>query len=198
MLFRRLQSPPRQRSYQDYKEYLRKDFLTRCAYCLIHEAHFGGLRNFHVDHFRPKKRFPRLALSYVNLYYACGLCNTFKGQTWPTRTQLKRGFAFGDPCKENVYDKHLRVDETDGSLHPLTNIGRYMNLHLRLDRRQMRRYRSMQIDAKRRCQELRAALLNPKLPPLWVAKVKELLDHIERQTLNPPAPYEVSDLAAGI
>lgn len=194
MRFQRIESPPRHKRYQDYKPYLRKDFLTRCAYCLIHEAHYGGLRNYHVDHFRPKKRFPRLVLTYTNLYYACGLCNTFKGETWPTSDQLKAGFGFGDPCKEDLYEKHFQVDERDGSLRALTNVGRYMMEHLRLDRRQLKKYRYMRIQARQTCQELRSALLVPGLPSSWVTRVQEVLDQIERDSLDPPPPYEVPDL----
>ena len=135
MRFQRVESPPRQKRYQDYKPFLRKDFRTRCAYCLIHEAHFGGLRNYHVDHFRPKRRFPRLVLTYTNLYYACGLCNTFKGETWPSPSQQKAGFGFGDPCEEDLYKEHLQIDERDGSLRAITKSGRYTLEHLRLNRR---------------------------------------------------------------
>lgn len=194
MLFRRIESPPQQKRYQDYKPYLRRDFHTRCAYCLIHEAHYGGLRNYHVDHFRPKTRYPRLALTYSNLYYACGLCNIFKGETWPSPAQRRAGFRFGDPCQENIYEKHFQVDERDGSLRALTNAGRYMKEHLRLDRRQLKKYRQMQIQARRTCLELRSALLAPGLLPSWVARVQELLEQIERDSLDPPPPYEVPDL----
>ena len=194
MLFQRVESPPKQRRYQDYKPYLRKDFRARCAYCLIHEAHYGGLRNYHVDHFRPRKKFPHLLLVYSNLYYACGLCNTFKGETWPSRKQLAAGFGFGDPCEEDLYERHLHVNQHDGSLHALTNIGLYMKEHLRLDRRQLRKYRYMQIEMRQRSQELRSALATPGLPLMWVTRVREILDTIEREFLDPQPPYEVSDL----
>lgn len=195
MLFQRVEVPPPLKHYQDYKPYLRRDFRARCAYCLIHEAHFGGLRNYHIDHFRPRSQFPYLvAHTYANLYYACGLCNTFKGDTWPSPEQLRNGFAFGDPCKEDVYKQHFKIDESDGSLEPRSNIGRYTRDHLRLDRVQLRRYRLRQIEANRICQELRSALKTPGLPPSWVAKAQTVLDAVEHEFLDPNPPYEISDL----
>lgn len=194
MRFKRGESPPPQKRYQDYKPYLRKDFRARCAYCLIHEAHFGGLRNYHVDHFRPRTLFPKLLLTYTNLYYACSLCNTFKGETWPSRTQLRAGFAFGDPCKEDVYRKHFRIDERDGSLHARSKVGLYTSEHLRLNRRQLQRYRRMQLETRRACDELRSALRMPGLPSSWVARVKRALNKIERDFLDPQPPYETFDL----
>jgi hypothetical protein len=194
VLFQRLESPPQQKTYQDYKPYLRKDFRSRCAYCLIHEAHYGGLRNYHVDHFRPQKRFPNLVLTYTNLYYACSLCNIFKGETWPSPKQLKAGFKFGDPCKEDLYEKHFQIDKRDGSLRALTNIGQFTKDHLRLDRRQLRKHRQRQIEARQKCKELRAALLTPGLPIFWVVKAREAIDQVERELLEPLPPYEAPDL----
>ena len=155
MIFPRVENPPLQKKYQDYKPYLRRDFRARCAYCLIHEAHYGGLRNFHVDHFRPKSIFPDLTLTYVNLYYACGLCNIFKGDVWPSQEQQNAGLAFTDPCLEDPYQTHFLVKH-DGSLAPLTVQGRCTQEHLRLNRRQLRRYRRMQIEAREKCDEVRS------------------------------------------
>jgi uncharacterized protein (TIGR02646 family) len=195
VLFRRVENPPPQKKYQDYKPYLRRDFRTRCAYCLVHEAHYGGLRNYHVDHFRPKKLFPKLTLEYGNLYYACGLCNTFKGDVWPSQEQQNAGFGFTDPCQEDPYETHFLVNEQDGSLRALTNAGRYTLEHLRLDRRQLRKYRRMQIEAKEKCEELRSLLGAPGLNPEWVRQVKDALDQIERDALDPLPSYDVADLS---
>lgn len=196
VLFQRQQKPRRQKKYQDYKPYLRKDFRYRCAYCLIHEAHYGGLRNFHVDHFRPKSkgRFRRLALTYANLYYACGLCNTFKGDHWPSSKQLKSGFRFVDPCQEDPYGTDFEVVEEDGSLRILTDAGRYTVVHLRLDRNQLRRHRRREIEQKQKCQVARDLLGTPGLPLQLVAETQRLVEEIEQSWLNPVPPYELEDL----
>ncbi|MBK6685423.1 MAG: hypothetical protein IPG45_13205 [Deltaproteobacteria bacterium] len=60
------------------------------------------MRNFHVEHYRPKSRFAALANDYDNLFFACGICNVFKGDDWP-----------GDPDPSNnaiAYPKPSNVD----------------------------------------------------------------------------------------
>ncbi len=194
MKFLRQENPPVLKKYQQYKSYLRKDFKFRCAYCLIHEAHYGGLRNFHVDHFRPKskKEFRELALVYANLYYACGLCNTFKGQWWPSESDLQAGRYFVDPCEEDPYGKHFEVNEADGTLRVHTPAGRYTVEHIWLDRPQLNRHRCRQIEMKKKWQECRELLNTPGLPSEWLAKARQLLEEIEKEYLSPAPPYEIA------
>lgn len=78
---------PNEGVYSEWKPLLRKESECRCVYCSLHDARFGGERNFHVEHFRPKsnKNFPAFAAlkdDYDNLYYACAVCNTFKSNSW--------------------------------------------------------------------------------------------------------------------
>jgi hypothetical protein len=198
MHFARNEHPPLLRKYQLYKPYLRKDFLFRCAYCLIHEAHYGGLRNFHVDHFRPKNRpeFYHLSLFYLNLYYACSLCNTFKGAWWPSDADFAAGRRFIDPCKEDAYEKHFELNQSDGTLRALTAAGEYTLEHIWLNREQLKKHRSRQTEAKRRLQECRALLETPGLPQDWLTKARLLMDEIEHECLNPAPPYEPEDVGS--
>ncbi len=121
------------RPYKTYKPFLREDFNFRCAYCEINELSFGGMRSFTVDHFRPKKKFPELISQYGNLYYACRDCNNWKHDHWPGPALDKKGFQFADPCSTDIYGVHL-LEQEDGTLECLTNIGRYTFEHVRLDR----------------------------------------------------------------
>ncbi len=128
----RNQDPPRHLKYKKYKPFLRIDFLRRGAYCHIPELRFGGPRNFAVEHFRPKKLFPKLVGDYGNLYYACNSCNDFKGAQWPSPNDRRRGFEFVDPCEAAMSD-HVAIDAS-GATRPLTEAGRYTLAHLNLDR----------------------------------------------------------------
>jgi len=69
--------------YRQWKPELAVEGLHQCVYCAIPEARFGGIHNFHVEHFRPQSRFPALESVWGNLFYSCGLCNIFKGDDWP-------------------------------------------------------------------------------------------------------------------
>jgi hypothetical protein len=156
--------------------------------------HFAGYRNFHIDHFRPKHLFPRLTLVYHNLYYSCSLCNTNKGDTWPTLQQARKGISFGDPCKENLYDKHFHVDGTTGLLTALTPIGKYTNEHLRLYRTQLNNQRRRNYEWKKAFQEARVELESPNVPTHLLEKTQKILKMAEQLLINPPPPYEPPDL----
>lgn len=71
----RRENPPQFTDSSKYKRYLRRDFTYRCVYCTIHEREHGGYRSFHVEHFRPKSKFPLLSTTYTNLMYSCNFCN---------------------------------------------------------------------------------------------------------------------------
>jgi hypothetical protein len=98
-------------NYQDYKPWLRDEFVFRCVYCLEREVWYpSGANAFSVDHVVPKSEAPTLICEYDNLLYVCLRCNSFRGVAKllnPTNT------AFGD---------HLHVTP-DGIAHGLTVMG---------------------------------------------------------------------------
>ena len=72
---------------QSIRDALIQDFGTICAYC---ERSCQGATATHegpgeetIDHFRPRNRFPKLWLDWLNLVYACRRCNQAKGGNWP-------------------------------------------------------------------------------------------------------------------
>jgi uncharacterized protein (TIGR02646 family) len=125
-----------------------------CAYCRLHETLGGTQRNFVVEHFRPRNRFPALTLEYSNLYYSCAKCNDNKSGTWPSDEQISLGFFFADPCKDDIYSKHLKV-RPDGTLDAITSCGRYTSEHLRLYRATLRDCRAQRFTL---LQEMRRSL----------------------------------------
>ena len=100
MLFTRSVPKRRYRDYTRYRDLLRQDFQYRCAYCLIHEFHNGGVANFAIDHHRPTGGAyarPDLADDYTNLYWCCSECNQNKADQWPSPQQATLGFGWIDP-----------------------------------------------------------------------------------------------------
>lgn len=95
--------------YKKYKPWLREDFEYACVYCTIHEGEFGGFHSFHVEHFKPKSKFPALETVFTNLLYACWRCNSFKGEDWPSNDPFKSGKGYLDPCKYN-YDQYFIIN----------------------------------------------------------------------------------------
>jgi hypothetical protein len=89
-----------------------------------------------IDHFCPKTRFPKLAVEYSNLYYCCGECNTYKGDRWPSKSELAADLRFVDVCVEEWFE-HISFDET--GIVPLTPPGRFTVEILRLQRPELSR-----------------------------------------------------------
>ena len=75
---------PTKGKYPDWKHLLAEEGFHQCVYCALHDATFGE-RNFHVEHYKPKsnRRFKHLEDDIKNLFYACPVCNVFKGDSWP-------------------------------------------------------------------------------------------------------------------
>lgn len=125
------------KNYKSYKTALISDFRHRCGYCDGHDSYSGGYRNYHIDHFAPKAKFPQVAHSYSNLVYSCFYCNNAKSDHWPSeshKVSVVGNIGFIDPCSDE-YDTHLCRDD-DGEIVALTPLGNYMfnTLHLGLKR----------------------------------------------------------------
>jgi len=99
-------NPPSYSSYARYKPFLRQEFASQCVYCRLPDG-LKGDDAFGVDHYRPQSKFPELATTYANLFYACNCCNRRKGTFWPTGTQWRSGQFIPNPCDHIMFD-HLR------------------------------------------------------------------------------------------
>ncbi|HAY3552323.1 hypothetical protein KRE47_00155 [Elizabethkingia meningoseptica] len=117
-------------SYRKYKPYLRDDFKKRCGYVNCSDFWFGGSRTFHIDHFKPKSKFPELETTYSNLVYCCSYVNILK-------TDDEEEYL--DPCDIN-YNEHFERDN-DGNIYPINESDRakymYGKLKLYLKRYQI-------------------------------------------------------------
>ncbi len=94
-------------SYRKYKPHLRQDFKKRCGYVDCSDFWFGGPKSFHIDHFKPKSKFPELETVYSNLVYCCSYVNILK-----TDDEAK----YLDPCDTN-YNDHFERDH-EGNISP--------------------------------------------------------------------------------
>ena len=61
---------PAKGTYSDWKVDLSKEGFHQCVYCTITEHSFGGIRNFHVEHFKPKSVFPELLNQMIGMTIA--------------------------------------------------------------------------------------------------------------------------------
>jgi HNH endonuclease len=66
-------------NYQEYKDWLRDEFIFCCVYCLERETWYPSRQAaFAVEHILPQVKRPDLVCEYDNLAYACLRCNSFK------------------------------------------------------------------------------------------------------------------------
>ena len=79
-------SPERQR----IRNSLTQDFGEICAYCqqfCYRPSRTPKLNDESIEHFRPLNLFPELWLDWLNLIYACRMCNQNKGGKWPGNSE---------------------------------------------------------------------------------------------------------------
>lgn len=129
---------PTKGSYKDWKEMLAEEGGHQCVYCAISEKSFGGIRNFHVEHYRPKsiKRFEPRKNDILNLYYACPICNTFKSDDWPNDpTEDLSEECYAEPSAVNY--AHLFLLTTTSEITGKNVAARYMVEKLYLNRPQL-------------------------------------------------------------
>lgn len=94
------------------KNALEKAFSGKCAYC---ESIIGIVSTGHIEHYRPKVRYPSLSFEWTNLLLSCPKCNskTYKGTKFP---KAQDGGPILNPCSDNpedhiefIYDRNLQL-----------------------------------------------------------------------------------------
>lgn len=63
----------------DVRDALRKMYRNQCCYC---EGRIKDVAYDHIEHRRPKSKFPERAFDWDNLHLACPKCNIKKGEKW--------------------------------------------------------------------------------------------------------------------
>jgi len=139
-LIQKIPNPELEGNYRNpaVKEHLRQEGEFRCVYCAIHESKLGGVRIFHVEHYRPKSRdeFKHLEHVLSNLFYVCPICNSFKSDTWPAEpTPTFDNASYPDP---SVTDYSVLFEvRADGEVEGLNPASRYIVSQLYFNRPQL-------------------------------------------------------------
>ncbi|WP_175016919.1 HNH endonuclease [Massilia sp. YMA4] len=109
-------------TYGKFKKHLARDFNNRCGYTDCHHKWFGGVTTFHIDHFKPHKKFPSLKTDYSNLVYSCSYVNILKSDDDPAN--------YLDPCAID-YNQHFYRD-VDGTIYPDPGSKQAVYMHKKL------------------------------------------------------------------
>lgn len=189
---------PTEGGYRDWKEMLREEGGYRCVYCCIPEPSFGGYRNFHVEHFRPKKPFVDRVNDYGNLFYACAVCNAFKSNDWPAEPDRETP-SYLDPSQVDL-DDVFSVDG-DGMVAGNCVAAKYMVERLNLNRRQLQ-FERIEAELRNRIEYLRGELAKMRkgpgrFPNSAMHRLQDLTDRLADLLSHPPLPYQPKDLQRG-
>ena len=92
--------------YRSYKPYLQERFRRKCIYCRVSDG-IKGYEGFGVDHYLPRTTYPDLEVAWLNLFYACNVCNTWKGDFVSTPE-----LYLPNPCEHQMAD-HLQYRGQD-------------------------------------------------------------------------------------
>lgn len=187
---------PASGTYKEWKCILRDEGRRQCVYCAIRESRFGGFRNFHVEHYKPKKKFFELINDITNLFYICGICNSFKGSDWPADPLADwSNAAYPDPSVVNYAD-FLSVDDLFLVCSD-SNAGQYVIERLYLNRLQLVNARALDSVFHRilYLQEQISARLAQASPEIKERLAEVLLSAIALLgRLNDVCPYEPEDV----
>lgn len=130
--------------HKEVKDALVALFHGKCAYCesFIRHVDYG-----HIEHYRPKAKYPKLAFTWSNLVLACGVCNgsEYKGDAFPLKA---KGGPLINPCAEEPslhlsfeYDPVAKLSSVRGK----TTRGDTTEKCLGLNRQDLRTHRSTRI-----------------------------------------------------
>lgn len=192
------ESSPRPKTgkyYSDWKEHLSKEGKEQCVYCTININSFGGIRNFHVEHYRPKAedKFPKLEHEYTNLFFACSICNGFKSDDWKNEPSPKLdNESYPDPSKVD-YSDFLFLDAVQ-LVDSKFITGKYIIQKIFLNRPQLileRKSFFLHQILRKEMQNLKDIFIelqkqNIQIPSQFAIKLIEIMDLvIEEKYINP-------------
>lgn len=118
---------------KDVKDTLETMFASLCCYC---EGPTGTVEFGHIEHRKPKKKYPEYTYDWDNLHLACTHCNTVKGEKYSEAAPIL------DAVNDIIFD-HMtyEVKPTGVWVKPLTLRGQTTEQHTRLNRSKLREYR---------------------------------------------------------
>lgn len=120
-------------------------FHGKCAYC---ESKIKHVSDPHIEHYRPKSKFPELTFAWDNLLLACGQCNStkYKGDKFP---EASEDGPYINPCADDPEDhfQFVYIPKAKlASVYGKTERGKTTEEELGLNRPDLRTHRSKRVE----------------------------------------------------
>ena len=151
------------------REFVRQRANFACEFCTVTETDSGG--ELTIDHFQPRAKGGDNHLD--NLLYCCIRCNQYKRDYWAVGSEDVR---LWNPRVEPASQHFLNLD--DGTLHPLTTVGKFTLSRLRLNRPQLIAYR---LNKQRRTEKIHTLARYNDLAHLLEQLHRQMADLVEDQ-----------------
>ena len=116
-----LYNPIRKSQYRKCLPELKRDFESRCAYCMRHIEFDSAME---VDHFDPREKNESIQ-RYANLFLSDRHCNSSKSDEWPTADEINKGIRFLNCCEEEDYNECIFEDTGTHELVGTTPAAKY-------------------------------------------------------------------------
>ncbi len=181
-------SPLKPHNYRKCLPELKRDFESRCAYCMRSLIRAGD-REMQIDHFDPREKKYKIQ-RYANLFLADAHCNGTKSDTWPSPEEGALGLRFLNCCDEQDYDCCIFEDPQTHELVGSTPAATYHIEMIDLNAPHL-------VNDRRKRAEILALLtkkgyLDTKDGPK-VRALLEILEKIVGEELIPPIPPPPED-----
>ena len=113
---------PKGKSYARFMKCLEKVFDKKCAYCGqdCQYVDTNALNDDRIDHFRPRcyDDFESLVFDWNNLNYVCALCNSFKGNQFPGKTDPAEGLPKMESESRKTGKRYIDPSAEIGYVNP--------------------------------------------------------------------------------
>lgn len=142
--------------HEEVKDTLKEMYKELCCYC---ESSIGVVEFGHIEHRKPKRKYPRFTFDWENLHLSCTACNINKGNKYDARHPIL------DATKDLIKD-HLtyKVDRYGVWRVNITDQGFTTIDHADLNREKLRLDRAkVLLDAHQLIKDIKQAPRNNKV-----------------------------------
>ncbi len=147
----------------DVKIQLKNETHGKCIYC---ESIIGHIAYEHIEHYKPKKKYPKLTFEWSNLGLACPKCNTKKGDEFDETCPIVNPYS-DNPSDHFLFLGTMVIHKPDDKRGELTE------LQLELNRPELMEARKERINAIRSLVDNYFKETNESLKKLLLNEIKK-------------------------
>lgn len=128
-------------NHREVKKALNEMCCEKCSYC---ESHISHVSYGHIEHFKPKSKFPEFCFEWENFLLGCAVCNgkQYKSDNFPEKNE---GGPFINPTTESPeYFFEFEFDPETGTANvlPKNTRAKTTEIELGLNRPELVKHRS--------------------------------------------------------